>query len=185
MLLTTSLNNHPPTGHTPTNTNQLLTQESNDESAQVLSDVSDNPPTHPPPAPRLVVTDTSTSDSSLTTSRTPTVLSPPVTARIWEKIISGEFVDFNLLLPKAMFSGNQPPESTKLVAVQLTPGNDDLFVGPTQAFKKLPHSILDGGMEHIFSHLSRACSCLCTSIDYMASELEQQLQQQQLVYLYI
>jgi len=61
-FLTTSLNNHPPTVHTPTNTNLLVTQESNDESAEVLSDVSDNPPTHPPPVPRLMVTGTNTSD---------------------------------------------------------------------------------------------------------------------------
>jgi len=156
-LLTTLLNSHPPTGHTPTNTNK----ESNDESAEMLSDVSGNPPTHPLPAPRLLVTGTSTSDSSPTTSRTATVLLPPVTANLQQKIINGEFVDLNLLLPKAMFSGNQPPESTKSVTVQLTPGNDDLFV----SFQKSHHSNLDGGVEHIFSHLSRPCSRPCTFTD--------------------
>jgi len=152
-LLTTSLNSYALTGHTPTNTNQFVTQESNYESAEVLSDVSDNPPTHPPPATRLMVTGTSISDSSPTTSWTLTVLLPPVTAKLRQKIISGEF---SLLLPKAIFSGNHPPESTKSVTVQLNPGNDDLFVRPTQASKKNYHfSILNGGMEHIFSHFSQ------------------------------
>jgi len=86
-LLTTSLYSHPATGHTPPNTNQLVTQESNDESAEVFSD---NPPTHPPPALGLMVNGTSTSDSSPTTSWTPTVLLPPVTAKLRQKIISGE-----------------------------------------------------------------------------------------------
>jgi len=36
-----------------------------------------------------------------------------------------------------MFSGNQSTESTKSVTVQLTPGNDDLFIRPTQASKKI------------------------------------------------
>jgi len=103
-LLTNSLSTHQvgnptPTAPVPTRTNQSQQSSSNDESAEVLSEVSDNPPAHRPPAVRIMATDTSqhsTSDRPFISSRTPTVSLPPVTAKLREKIISGEFVDFNL-----------------------------------------------------------------------------------------
>ena len=146
-LLANSLNSHQTGNPTissstppvPPRTNQHQVSLPNDESVEVLSDVSDNLPTHPP-AVRIMATGTSqrsTSDSPFTSTGTPTVSLPPVTARLREKIISGEFVDFNSLLSKAMFSGNQPPESTKSFTVQLTSRHNDLLVQPTQHSKKI------------------------------------------------
>jgi len=117
----------------------------------VLSDVSDNIPTHPSPAPKLMATGTSTSDSLLTSFQISTVSLPPLTERLQEKISSGEFVDF---IAKAMFSGNKPPESTKSVTVPMTHGNDNFFIRPTQASKNYHISIFNGGMEHIFMLLA-------------------------------
>ena len=148
-LLTTSLNSHqasnPPTNvsttaPTPIDTTQLQGTSSSDESGEALSVVSEHPPVHSPPAARIMATGNShrsTFDTSLTRTQTPAMSLPPVTAKLREKIISGEFVDFNLLLPKAMFSGSQPPEPQKSFTVQLTSGNDDFVVRPTQTSKKI------------------------------------------------
>ena len=66
--------------------------------------------------------------TTTTVSRSPqlgTVSLPPVTPRIKDKIISGEFIDLATLLPNAMFSGTTGTETSKSFTAQLTPvGND-------------------------------------------------------------
>ena len=66
-----------------------------------------------------------------------TVSLPPVTPRIREKIISGEFIDFATLLPNAMFSGSTGTETSKSLTVQLTPVGNDLSVRPQPSAKKI------------------------------------------------
>ena len=66
-----------------------------------------------------------------------TVSLPPVTPRIRDKIISGEFVNFATLLPNAMFSGSTGTEASKSLTVQLTPVGNDLSVRPQPSAKKI------------------------------------------------
>ena len=54
-----------------------------------------------------------------------------------EWIIKGEYIDFSILSPKAMFSGNSEPDH---------PGNGDLSVHSTAKSRIL---ILDGSLEHL------------------------------------
>ena len=137
-LLTTSLANHQTTN--PPMPTPPQDSRPNDDSAEVLSVASENPPVNPPTATREIANGNpqgSTATLLLSSTQTPAVSLPPVTARLREKIVNGEFVDFNALLPKAMFSGTQTPEVTKSFTVQLSPGNDDLLVRPSQTSKKI------------------------------------------------
>ena len=59
-----------------------------------------------------------------------TVSLPPVTPRIKDQIISGEFINLATLLPNAMFSGTTGTEASKSLIVQLTSVGNDLSVRP-------------------------------------------------------
>ena len=61
----------------------------------------------------------------------------PVTPRIRDKIISGEFVNFAKLLPNAMFLGSTGMETSKSLTVQLTPLGNDQSVHPQPSAKKI------------------------------------------------
>ena len=93
-----------------------------------------------------------------------TVSLPPVTPRIREKIISGEFIDFATLLPNAMFSGSTGTETSKSLTVQLTPVGNDLSVRPQPSAYKF-FCIVDGGMEYIscYSYQPFPSTCSTTS----------------------
>ena len=62
---------------------------------------------------------------------------PPVSLRIKERIMAGEFIEFSTLLPKAMFSGSSDPEVPKSLTVQFTPTGNDLSLRPSQTTRKL------------------------------------------------
>ena len=118
----------------------------NEDSTEVLSEVSDNPPLIVPPAttttinPRVSITAnplTNTTESPLNTTLSPPVSLPAVPSRLREKIISGEFIDFTSLLSKAMFSGAQASEPPRLITVQLNPEKDDFSVRPTPPPQKI------------------------------------------------
>lgn len=66
----------------------------------------------------------------------PGVNLPPVPPRIKEKITAGEFIEFSILLPKAIFSGSSDPEVLKSLTVQFTPTGNDLYLRPSQTTKK-------------------------------------------------
>ena len=117
----------------------------NEDSTEVLSEVSDNPPLIVPPAtattinPRVSITAnplTNTTESPLNTTLSPPVSLPAVPSRLREKIISGEFIDFTSLLSKTMFSGTQASEPPRLITVQLNPEKDDFSVRPTPPPRK-------------------------------------------------
>ena len=80
----------------------------------------------------------------------PDVSLPLVPPQMKEKIISGELIDLATLLPKAMFSRNTEPETSRSFTVQLTTSND-LAVSP-QSTKNHFIFIMDGGMECLSSH---------------------------------
>ena len=118
----------------------------NEDSTEVLSEASDNPPLIVPPAtattinPRVSITAnplTNTTESPLHTTLSPPVSLPAVPSRLREKIISGEFIDFTSLLSKAMFSGTQASEPPRLITVQLNPEKDDFSVRPAPPPRKI------------------------------------------------
>ena len=74
-----------------------------------------------------------------------TILLPPVTPWIRDKIISGEFVNFATPLPNAMFSGSTGTKTSKSLTVQLTAVSSP----PTICQKDKFFCIMDGAMEYI------------------------------------
>ena len=55
---------------------------------------------------------------------------PPVSPKIREHIIKGEFIDFVILLPKAMFSSSMEPDCVASFTVQLPFSSGDISVRP-------------------------------------------------------
>ena len=132
-LLTTSLS-----GNAPISNPHTQAATPNDSSAEVLSEASDNLTMNPPPA--TVVMDnprTSATDPLFSATQSPTVSLPAVPSRLKDKIISGELIDFTLLLSKAMFSGTHSSEPSKCITVHLNPEKDDFSVSPTPTLCKI------------------------------------------------
>ena len=64
-------------------------------------------------------------------------LLPPVPLRIREWIIKGEYIDFAMLLLKAMFSGGSEPDCSTSFTVQLPNSTGDFSVRQTPKAKKI------------------------------------------------
>ena len=62
---------------------------------------------------------------------------PPVPARIKERIIKGEYIDFTTLLPKAMLSSSVEPDHPGSLTLQLPSGPSDFTVHPTVKGRKV------------------------------------------------
>ena len=129
-LLTTSLS-----GNAPINSTQPQGPLPNEDSAEVLSEVSDNPPT-------LLIRvsaplHTGTTKPPFSATQNSPVSLPAVPSRLKDKIISGEFIDFTSLLSRAMFSGTQSVEPSKFITFYLNPEKDDFSVRPTPPPRKI------------------------------------------------
>ena len=62
---------------------------------------------------------------------------PPVPARVKERIIKGEYIDFTTLLPKAMLSSNVEPDHPGSLTLQMPSGSSEFIVHPTAKGKKI------------------------------------------------
>ena len=103
----------------------------------------------------------------------PQVSLPAVPPRIKEKIISGEFVDLAILLPKAMFSGNtELPETSKSLTVQLASTGNDLSVRPLQSFRKISSFV---------SWMETWNTCLAILIDHSPARAPQLVAYQRII----
>ena len=132
-LLTTSLS-----GSAPINSTQPQGPPPNEESAEVLSEVSDNPPNTVNPCISTTANlYTPTTEPPFSATQNSPVSLPAVPSRLKDKIISGEFIDFTSLLSRAMFSGTQSVEPSKFITFYLNPEKDDFSVRPTPPPRKI------------------------------------------------
>ena len=102
---TPNINNTTPEGDDSTPETDALSEVSDEQQQNTTISFSVMPP--------AVVNNTNAVCYTPLSTTMPNVSLPPVPPRIKEKIISGEFIDLVILLPKAMFWGSTAPETSK------------------------------------------------------------------------
>ena len=78
-----------------------------------------------------------TSNQGLADSLRQSQTLPPIPAKIKERIIRGEYIDFTTLIPKAMLSSNVEPEHPTSFTVQLPSGSGDFSLHPSAKGRKI------------------------------------------------
>ena len=78
-----------------------------------------------------------TSNQGLADSLRQSQTLPPIPAKIKERIIRGEYIDFTTLIPKAMLSSNVEPEHPTSFIVQLPSGSGDFSLHPSAKGRKI------------------------------------------------
>ena len=111
-------------------------------------------------------------DAAVVTGASPqlTVRQPPVLAKVKQRILRGEFVDFYNLLPEALYLARHGASSSPLIRAapvdrpRRRRGNGDraakTYVPPGSARLRF----MAGGMERLYNHSDRALSRSCSPL---------------------